>query len=238
MAENYFDDWIATRYERLSPERYEPHALGATVAFLARLAADGPALELGIGTGRVAVPLSARGVTVHGIELSEAMARHVSAPDVEVTLGDMTTTRVDGSFVLVYLVANTIMNLTTQDAQLACFENAAAHLETGGRFVVEVIVPPWQWLPPGERFLPFDVSTEHLGFDEIDVVTQNSFSHHLWFVDGETKRSSPPFRYAWPSELDLMARIAGMTLRERWADWERAPFTAASRAHISVWQKT
>jgi hypothetical protein len=144
---------------------------------------------------------------------------------------------VNGSFTLAYLVRNTIMNLTTQDAQVECFRNVARHLEPGGCFVIEVIVPPWQRLRPGETVIPFDVSPAHLGFDEIDVVTQNSWSHHYWFVDGDTKTFSAPFRYVWPSELDLMARVAGMALRERWSDWDRAPFTDTSRSHISVWQK-
>jgi SAM-dependent methyltransferase len=237
VPENYFDPWIAEHYEDVAAHRYGAE-LDAAVEFLVDLAGAGPVLELGIGTGRLAVPLAARGIAVHGIELSEAMAARVRAPNVDVTIGDMATTRVDGSFTLVYLVCNTIMNLTTQGAQVACFENAAAHLEPGGHFVVEVIVPPWQWLAPGERFLPFDISPTHLGFDEIDVVTQNSYSHHLWWIDGETKRSSPPFRYVWPSELDLMARIAGMRLHERCADWCRTPFESESRAHVSVWRKT
>ena len=153
------------------------------------------------------------------------------------TIGDFATTTVNGTFTLAYLVRNTIMNLTTQDAQVECFLNVARHLEPGGCFVIEVIVPPWQRLAPGETLIPFDVSPAHLGFDEIDVATQTSWSHHYWFVDGETKTFSAPFRYVWPSELDLMARLAGMALRERWSDWNREPFTSTSRSHISVWQK-
>jgi hypothetical protein len=144
---------------------------------------------------------------------------------------------VNGTFTLAYLVRNTIMNLTTQDAQVECFLNVARHLEPGGFFVIEVIVPPWQRLVPGETLIPFDVSPAHLGFDEIDVATQNSWSHHYWFVDGETKTFSAPFRNVWPSELDLMARFAGMALRDRWSDWSREPFTSNSPSHISVWQK-
>jgi hypothetical protein len=157
--------------------------------------------------------------------------------DIDVAIGDFTTTTVPHTFTLAYLVRNTIMNVTTQDAQTACFTNVAAHLVPGGYFLIEVLVPPWQRLAPGERFLPFDVSATHLGFDEIDVVTQNSYSHHSWFVDGETHRVSTPFRYVWPSELDLMAKIAGLELCERWADWDRTAFTATSTSHVSMWRK-
>ncbi|HKY13851.1 MAG TPA: hypothetical protein VJM33_02930 [Microthrixaceae bacterium] len=142
-----------------------------------------------------------------------------------------------GTFTLAYLVRNTIMNLTTQDAQVECFCNAARHLEPGGFFVIEVIVPPWQRLVLGETVIPFDVGPAHLGFDEIDVATQSSRSHHYWFSNGETKTFSAPFRNVWPSELDLMARLAGMALRDRWSDWNREPFTSTSRSHISVWRK-
>jgi SAM-dependent methyltransferase len=210
------------------------------VTFLAGLAGEGRALELGIGTGRLALPLRRRGIRVDGIELSAAMVAQLrsqpGSADIEVTIGDFSTTRVPGRFTLAYLVRNTIMNLTTQDAQVDCFCNVASHLEPGGFFVIEVIVPPWQRLPPGETVIPFEVGPEHLGFDEIDVATQSSWSHHYWFVDGETKTFSAPFRNVWPSELDLMARLAGMALRDRWSDWSRAPFTSTSRSHISVWQ--
>jgi SAM-dependent methyltransferase len=210
------------------------------VDFLAGLAGEGAALELGIGTGRIALPLAQRGVPVHGIELSPDMAAQLrkkpGAEDIEVTIGDFSTTRVDGTFSVAYLVANTIMNLTTQDAQVACFENVAAHLEPGGCFVIEVLVPRLQQLPSGETFQPFDVSPTHLGFDEIDVVSQALVSHHYWIEGDTVELVSPPFRYVWPSELDLMARIAGMTLRERWGSWRREPFTAASEKHVSVWE--
>jgi hypothetical protein len=237
--ENHFGDEVAARYDERSTSTVE--AVDAIVDFLAALAGDGPALELGIGTGRIALPLAARGVSVCGIDLSEAMVGRLRAKPggdaLDVTIGDFATTRVAGTFSLVYLVANTIMNLTTQDWQVACFENAAAHLEPGGRFAIEVIVPGWQRLPPGERFQVFDVSPRHVGFDEIDVVTQASVSHHYWIEDGRVEVRSPPFRYVWPAELDLMARIAGMSLRERWGGWKREPFTAESRMHVSVWEK-
>jgi SAM-dependent methyltransferase len=220
---------------------FEPHVVEPAVEFLSELAGAGPVLELGIGTGRLALPLTQRGIPVHGIELSTAMVdqlRTQSGSDrIDVTIGDFATTRVAGTFTLAYLVRNTIMNLTTQDAQVECFRNVALHLEPGGVFAIEVVIPPWQRLPSGERVVSFDVSAEHLGFDEIDVATQGSVSHHYWFLEGETKCFSAPFRYVWPSELDLMARLAGMRLRERWSSWNREPFTSDSSNHISVWQK-
>jgi SAM-dependent methyltransferase len=242
VPENYFDDWIAERYEQLWPEVFDPSVVEPAVAFLADLAGGGPVLELGIGTGRLALPLSQRGLSVSGIELSSAMVAQLRAQPgseaIEVTIGDFATAKVDRAFTLVYLVRNTIMNVTAQDAQVECFSNVAAHLEPGGWFVIEVLVPPWQRLPPGETFLAFDVSPTHMGFDEIDVATQNSWSHHHWFIGGEAKRFSAPFRYVWPAELDLMARLAGMTLCQRWSDWNREPFTGQSHSHVSVWQKS
>ncbi len=178
---------------------------------------------------------------VHGIDLSEAMLSRLRAKpgagEIGVTLGDFATTRVEGTFSVAYLVFNTIMNLTTQDEQVACFRNVAAHLEPGGAFVIEVMVPALQRLPPGESFQPFDVSPTHLGFDEYDVVSQGLVSHHYSLVDGTFENVSMPFRYVWPAELDLMARLAGMTLRERWSGWQREPFTSESRQHVSVWEK-
>ena len=242
VPENYFDAWVAQRYEVLWPHLFDPQVVEPAVSFIADLAGDGPALELGVGTGRLALPLRRRGIRVEGIELSSAMVEQLrsqpGSADIDVTIGDFSTTKVNGTFTLAYLVRNTIMNLTTQDAQVECFLNVARHLDPGGLFVIEVIVPPWQRLPPGETVIPFDVSAAHLGFDTIDIATQNSWSHHYWFVDGETRNFSAPFRYVWPSELDLMARLAGMALRDRWSDWNREPFTSTSRSHISVWQKS
>jgi SAM-dependent methyltransferase len=243
LAEDHFDEWIAQRFEVLWPHLCAPEVVEPAVDFLADLAGDGLALELGIGTGRLAVPLHRRGVAVSGIELSPAMVDQLrSQPDasgIDVTIGDMATTgtAAAGDCTLVYLVRNSIMNLTTQDEQVACFRNAAHHLAAGGSFVLEVVVPPWRRLPPGETVVAFDVSPTHHGFDEIDTATQRSVSHHHWFLDGETRSFSAPFRYAWPSELDLMARLAGMELRERWADWDRSPFTGDSAGHVSVWRK-
>jgi hypothetical protein len=205
------------------------------------LARDGAALEFGIGTGRIALPLAGRDVPVHGIELSEAMAAWLRAKprrnQIGVTIGDFATTTVGATFSIVYLVANTIMNLTTQDEQVACFENAAARLEPAGCFVIEVPVPGLQRLPVGEIFQPFDVGPTHVGFDEYAVPRQGLVSHHDWIEGGRVEVFSPPFRYVWPSELDLMARLAGMTLRERWSGWKREPFTDDSTKHVSVWEK-
>ena len=242
MPEDHFGAEVAERYDETSGEMFDPAVVGATIAFLADLAGGGAALEFGIGTGRIALPLAERGVHVSGIDLSEAMVGKLreksGSAQVEVTIGDFATTRVPGSFALVYLVFNTIDNLTTQDEQVACFENAAAHLEPGGFFVIEVGVPDLRRLPYGERFVLFDASEDHIGIDEYDVATQGLVSHH-WQreKDGRFHKGSGPFRYVWPSELDLMARIAGLRLRERWADWNRDPFTNESRKHVSVWQK-
>lgn len=239
--DGYFDEPVAARYDESSAEMFAPEQVDPVVDLLVELAGGGRALELAIGTGRIAVPLAARGVPVHGIELSKAMAARLrakpGATGIDVTIGDMTTTRVDGTFSVAYLVFNTIMNLTTMDAQVACFRNVAAHLEPGGAFVVEVMVPELQWLPPGETYRPFDISESHLGFDEYDVVNQGLISHHLSIVDGRAVQSSVPFRYAWPAELDLMALHAGLALRDRWGDWDREPFTSLSKKHVSVWEK-
>jgi SAM-dependent methyltransferase len=238
---DHFGPRVAERFDERYAYQADPAVVGPMVDFLAELARGGRALELGIGTGRIALPLAQRGVPVHGIDLSEAMVARLQAkPGAEaigVTIGDFATTRVDGSFSLAYVVANTIMNLTTQEEQVACFRNVAAHLEAGGCFVVEVMVPRLRRLPPGERYQPFDVSPTHVGFDEYDVALQGLVSHHYWIEEGEVEVSSPPFRYVWPSELDLMAQLAGMTLRERWSDWTREPFTSESAKHVSVWEK-
>ena len=238
---NYFAEDVAERYDERYARLATPDVLDPIVDFLAGLADGGPALEFGVGTGRVALPLAARGVPVHGMDLSEAMVARLrvkpGGETVAVTIGDFATAKVEGEFSLVYVVANTIMNLTTQPEQGACFENAADHLEPGGCFVIEVLVPALQRLPPGERYQPFDVSPAHVGIDEIDVVTQRLISHHYWIDDGRVELFSPPFRYVWPAELDLMARIAGLSLRERWGSWEREPYTGESRQHVSVWVK-
>jgi SAM-dependent methyltransferase len=239
--DGYFNERVAARYDESSAEMFDPAVVGPTVDFLADLAGSGRALELGIGTGRIALPLAERGVPVHGIELSRAMAARLRAKPggegIGVTIGDFSTTAVDGTFSLAYLVFNTIGNLTTQAAQVACFRNAAAHLEPGGCFVIELGIPELQRLPPGETMRVFDAGQTHWGVDEYDVASQRLISHHFELVDGRFERHSLPFRYVWPAELDLMAELAGMSLRERWSGWKREPFTSDSRKHVSVWKK-
>src|SRR6266487_916190 len=239
--DGYFGERVAATYDESSADMFEPGVVDAVVGVLAGLAGGGRALELGSGTGRIALPLALRGVPVHGIDLSKAMVARLRAKpggeDIGVTIGDFSTITVDGSFSLVYLVFNTINNLTSQAAQVACFRNAATHLEPGGCFVIEVDVPQLQRLPPGETIHAFHVSETRWGFDEYDVATQAMTSHQLEFVDGRVERVSVPFRYAWPSELDLMAQLAGMRLRERWGGGKREPFTSDSRKHVSVWEK-
>ncbi len=242
MPEDHFGERVAERFDERYAHLAEPAVVDPIVAFLAELARGGAALELGVGTGRIALPLSQRGVRVHGIDLSGAMVSRLrakpGADDVVVTVGDFARTKVEGTFSVAYVVANTIMNLTTQEEQVACFRNASAHLEPNGCFVVEVLVPRLQRLPPGETFQPFAVGPSHLGFDEYDVASQGLVSHHYWIDGGKVDVVSPPFRYVWPSELDLMAQLAGMTLRERWGGWNREPFTGDSDKHVSVWEKS
>jgi SAM-dependent methyltransferase len=240
VPEDHFGEDVAPRYDERSAEMFGAEVVDPVVDFLAELAGDGAALELGIGTGRIALPLSERGVPVHGIDLSEAMVAQLHAKPgadrIGVTIGDFATTRVDATFSVAYLVFNTINNLTTQDEQVACFENVAAHLDQGGTFVIEVGVPGIRWLPPGETVRPFTVTPTRLGFDEYDVARQGLVSHHYWLEDGAFEERSIPFRYVWPAELDLMARIAGMRLWERWSGWRREPFTSESTKHVSVWE--
>jgi SAM-dependent methyltransferase len=238
--DGYFGEDVASRYDD-DAEIFAAEAVDPVVDLLVDLAAGGRALELGIGTGRIALPLSRRGVAVHGIDLSRAMVERLrakpGAESIGVTVGDFATARADGTFSLAYLVFNTISNLTTQDAQVDCFRNVAAHLEPGGCFLIENGVPSLRRLPPGERYVPFHVSDRRLGFDEYDVARQGLISHHLTIEpDGTARRISVPFRYTWPAELDLMARLAGMRLRNRWGGWRREPFTSDSEFHVSVWE--
>ncbi|MFL0460018.1 class I SAM-dependent methyltransferase [Kytococcus sedentarius] len=249
MSDDLHDGWfgesIAAGYDDPTDPCNDPHTIARTVDLLAELADGGPALELAVGTGRIAAPLAERGVVVHGIELSRAMAGRLAdkpgGERVAVTIGDMTTTRVPGEFTVAYLVFNTLNNLTTQDDQVRAFTNAAAHLRPGGRFVVEVGIPPLRRMPPGQDTVPFTVAPDgegggYVGFDQLDVVTQEFRSHHVRV--GEVNRfRSVPFRYVWPAETDLMARLAGMALEHRWGGWDRAPFTAESTSHVSVWRR-
>lgn len=242
-SSDLWDEQDAWRYDASSAEMFRPAVLEPAVAFLARLAEGGPALEFAIGTGRVAVPLAARGIPVTGIELSEPMVAQlrtkVDAATVPVVIGDMASTRVDGEFSLVYLVFNTISNLLTQPEQVACFRNAARHLLPGGRFVIELWVPPLRRFPPGQSAVPFDIGDRHLGFDTYDLATQRGTSHHYSTEpDGLIRHGTSNFRYLWPAECDLMAELAGLKLERRIADWAGAPFTSDSESHVSVWRKT
>jgi len=232
--DGYFDEAVAARYDS-DEEMFDPAVVDPVVDFLVELAGTGRALELGIGTGRIAVPLAQRGVPVHGIDMSRAMVARLrekpGAENIGVTIGDFATTTVDGTFSVAYLVFNTISNLTTQEAQVACFGNVAAHLEPGGCFVIEVGVGG------GEPLRVFDLTDTHVGIDEYDAATQRLVSHHFELVEGRWERLSVPFRSASPGELDLMAELAGLRLRERWSGWKREPFTSSSRKHVSVWEK-
>jgi SAM-dependent methyltransferase len=242
MGSIIWDREMAEVYDQTYRAKFEPSVLLPVVDLLAELARGGPALEFAVGTGRVALPLSARGIAVHGLELSPHMAGQLlakpGADAVPVTIGDMTSARVPGAFMLVYLVANTIMNVTTQDDQLAVFANAAAHLEPGGCFVVEVIVPQLRRVPPGETARVFTLERDHVGIETFDdLVGQIAWSHHWINAGGRLARHSAPYRYVWPSELDLMAKIAGFRLRDRWAGWDRAPFTSDSHSQVAVFEK-
>ena len=240
--DGYFGESVAATYDESSADMFEDDVVEATAAFLAELAGDGRALEFGIGTGRIALPLARRGVPVHGIDLSRAMTARLRAKPggdaIDVTIGDFATTRVDGTFSVAYLLFNTIMNLTTQAAQVACFRNVAAHLAPGGCFVIDVMVPELRKLPAGQNTVPFRTGPTHWAFDLYDVATQQMSSHYIDVADdGRGSHRVFPFRYVWPAELDLMAELAGLRLRDRWADWARAPFTNESPHHVSVWQK-
>lgn len=242
VPDAHLDPVVAASYDGLGATQLESEVIAGAVDLLVQLADGGPAVEFAIGTGRIGLPLAERGITVHGMDISEPMLDQLRAKPgadrVATTVGDMTTTVLGDEFSIAYLVYNTIMNLRTQELQVACFENAARHLRPGGRFVIETMVPELRRLGNGETILPFDLSPRHLGFDEyVDFVDQILLSHH-YHIDGDRVRtSSPGFRYVWPSELDLMARIAGLELEHRWADWQQSPFTGDSTSHVSVWRK-
>ncbi len=240
VSSDLWDEQTARSYDESSAFMFAPEVVDPAVDFLARLAGDGPALEFAIGTGRIAIPLLERGVDVTGVELSQPMVDqlHRKRSEVTVTVGDMSQTRVPGEFSLVYLVWNTLGNLRTQDEQVACFANAARHLRPGGRFVVEIGVPPLRRFPPGQTAVPFHVGERHTGFDTFDLATQRATSHHYARrEDGTFDYSTSNFRYVWPAECDLMAQLAGMTLEWRLEDWDGTPFTGDSERHVSVWRK-
>jgi SAM-dependent methyltransferase len=239
--DGFFGERVASIYDE-EGGMFDPAVVMPVVDVLAAFAGDGAALEFGIGTGRIAVPLAERGVSVHGIDSSEAMVARLrakpGAEDIGATIGDFSTARVDAEFSVVYLVFNTIFNLVTQEAQVACFQNAAAHLRTGGRFVIETMVPELQRLPLGQTIVPFRADPNGMSFDVYDVVTQQFSSQHYVFAGGRVETFPVEFRYAWPAELDLMAQLAGMSLQDRWAGWKREPFTSVSSSHVSVYAKS
>jgi SAM-dependent methyltransferase len=239
--DGYFGERVAASYDDSSEGMFDPALVAVVADVLAGLARGGRALELGVGTGRIALPLADRGVPVHGIDMSRAMVARLRAKPggdaIGVSIGDFATTRVDGTFRLAYLVFNTINNLTTQAAQVDCFRNAAAHLEPGGCFVIEVGVPELRRLPPGQNVVPWHVSPTRWAFDIYDTATQAMSSNYITITGDRSEYRSIPFRYVWPAELDLMAQLAGMRLRDRWEGWTRQPFTSESRQHVSVWEK-
>jgi SAM-dependent methyltransferase len=240
-SSDVWDERTALHYDEDAADMFAPEVLDPAVDLLQELAGGGAALELAIGTGRVAIPLLRRGVAVSGVELSEPMLRRLRTKADEaalpVVLGDMATATVPGRFSLVYLVWNSISNLRTQDEQVACFANAARHLEPGGRFVIELWVPPLRRLPPGSCAVPFEIGDGHVGFDTYDLVSQESVSHHYRRdPDGSVRYEAGRFRYIWPAECDLMARLAGLALEARYADWRRSPFTSESERHVSIWR--
>jgi SAM-dependent methyltransferase len=239
-SSDYWDAETAERYDETSAFMFRSEVVAPAVNFLAGLAGDGAALEFAIGTGRVAIPLAERGVAVTGIELSQPMVDqlHRKRPDIRVVVGDMATAAAAGEYSLVYVVWNSIGNLRTQDEQVRCFANAARHLGPGGRFVVELGVPGIRRFPPGQAAVPFHVGDHHVGFDTYDMTTQQGTSHHYTRLgDGTIRYGASNFRYIWPAECDLMARLAGLELEQRVADWTGRAFTSDSESHVSVWRK-
>ncbi|MBF6076886.1 class I SAM-dependent DNA methyltransferase [Nocardia beijingensis] len=240
-TDDHFGEQVAATYDESAAAMFAPSVVDPAVDFLAEAAGAGPALEFGVGTGRIALPLAARGVRVHGIDSAPAMVARLRAKPggdtVGATVGDFASTALDSRFSLVYSVFNTIMNVTTQAGQVACFRNAAAHLRPGGRFVVEVMMPELRRLEPGGSTVLFRTGSSKWAYDDYDIATQTMNSNYIEVVEGRGSYRSVPFRYVWPAELDLMAEIAGLRLSERWGGWTREPFTSDSRGHVSVWEK-
>jgi SAM-dependent methyltransferase len=240
-SSDVWDAETAERYDDSSAFMFAPDVLDPAVAFLSELAGDGPALEFAIGTGRVAIPLVERGISVTGIELSQPMVDqlHRKVSDLPVVVGDMATSKVPGEFSLVYVVWNSISNLRTQVEQVECFRNAARHLAPGGRFVIELWIPGIRRFPPGQLGVPFHIGDHHVGFDTYDMTTQQGTSHHYSrHLDGTVTYGASNFRYIWPTECDLMAQLAGLTFERRVADWNGTPFTSDSESHVSVWRRS
>jgi SAM-dependent methyltransferase len=234
-------DPVAPFYDESAADMFADDVVNPTVDLLAELAGSGRALELGIGTGRIALPLAARGVPVNGIDLSEAMVAKMrekpGGKDIPVVMGDYATASVEGKFSLAYLVFNGLWNLRTQEKQVACFQNVAAHLELGGFFVIELFVPDLSAITPSRNINVFRADDRGWSFDVFDVLNQGLTSNHFAIGREGVRSFASAGRYAWPAEIDLMARLAGMRLRDRWGDWKREPFTESSRSHVSVYEK-
>jgi len=241
MPENIFNERIASNYDVADKTMFDEEKLSNTCSLLSELAENQRVLEFAIGTGRVALPLQELGIEVYGIELSQPMVNQLNkksgSENIDVVVGDMASVRVPGTFQLVYLVYNTITNLITQEEQVKCFQNAAAHLHPGGYFVIEDQIPSIQYLPVGKTISAFDASEKHIGIDKFDIVNQTVVSHHYWMQGNSVEMFQSKHRYAWPSEYDLMARIAGLELHSRWAGWDKTTFTADAKSHVSVWKK-
>jgi SAM-dependent methyltransferase len=226
-----YDDWFTT---------YDPHAIDV----LAELANQGRALELGIGTGRFALPLAAKGVEVHGVDAAESMiARLREKPGgdrLQITTGNFAEVPVDEKFRLVYIVFNTFFALSSQDEQVRCFRNVAAHLEPGGCFVIEAFVPDLTRFTGGQVNWATKVTADEVQLDvgQHDPATQRVVSQKVVITEGNVRLYPVQIRYCWPSELDLMAQLAGLRLRERWANWKREPFTSESGQHISIYERS
>jgi SAM-dependent methyltransferase len=227
-----YDQWVAGL--RLDTE--------GAVEFLVGMAGTGPVLELAIGTGRVAIPLAQRGIGVQGIDASEAMVGKLRAKpggeSIPVTIGDFADVAVEGRFSLIFVVFNTLFALLDQEAQVRCFRNVAGHLAEGGAFVVEAFVPDVARFDRGQRTDAVRVATDHVYLDaaRLDLIAQRIDSQQIMIEGGRVRLFPVKLRFAWPSELDLMARLAGLRLRERWASWDRQPFTASSGKHVSVYE--
>ena len=235
-----YGDRIAESYDRMYPGGggVEP-----SVNVLAKLAGGGRALELGIGTGRVALPLAERGVTVHGIDASQAMVDRLRAKPggdaIPVSIGDFAEFQVDSRFELIFVVCNTLFGLATQDAQVQCFQRVAEHLAAGGTFLIEAFVPDPARFVGGRNLSVSGIEPDLVTLDVArhDAANQRVYSQHLLLTEAGTRLYPVQLRYAWPSELDLMARLAGLRLRDRWSGWDGAPFTAASSSHISLYER-
>ena len=212
-----------------------------SISLLAELAAGGNALELGIGTGRIALPLAARGISVSGVDAAESMIRHLqskaNADKINVTHGNFADVPVDGKFNVIYVVFNTFFALSSQEEQVRCFRNVSAHLSEGGKFLIEAFVPDLNRFTSGQVTWATAVTTDRVELDvgQHDSMTQRVTSQKVVMTDGTIRLYPVQIRYVWPSEMDLMAQLAGLKLESRWGSWQRTPFTSESQKHISIY---